>query len=47
MVKKWIDVVGSVEIDCSADEFDIKFLEFIESNGWSFVGRTVESEGDD
>ena len=42
--RKWITVNGVIEVDCETDEFDKVFLEFLESNGWSFVGYSKEVE---
>jgi hypothetical protein len=45
--QKTVRIVGNVFTDLSADDFSNKFVEWLESNGWSFFGRTVDLNEDD
>jgi hypothetical protein len=37
-----IEISGVVSIDCGLDEFLDRFIEWVESNGWSFCGGAKE-----
>ncbi|WP_274436045.1 hypothetical protein [Alicyclobacillus sp. ALC3] len=42
-----IRIIGNVYTTVSEDEFTDAFIEWLESKGWSFFGRTVELGDDD
>jgi hypothetical protein len=37
-----IEISGVVSIDCGLDEFLDRFIDWVESNGWSFCGGAKE-----
>jgi len=44
----WIDLVGSVELDenTDLDMFSDQFIDWLESNGWAFLGSFNPTEED-
>ena len=42
-----IRIIGNVYTTVSEDEFTDAFIEWLESKGWSFFGRTVELGDED
>jgi hypothetical protein len=46
MSNNWVSINGAVKTNLSADEFDEKFLEWVVSNGWEFLGITEPSSMD-
>ena len=42
--KQWFDIEGSIEVDVDEETFNIEFLKWAESKGWSFAGIIKPTE---
>lgn len=47
MEKLWFDIEGSVMTDVDEVTFNIEFLKWVESKGWSFAGVIKPTEDEE